>query len=265
MVKKMKILFWNLKGNKIEKYIINCLQENEIDIAIFAEFKGIDFEYLIDKLDNSYYHPIDFGGCEKITLIARRSISIEIKQEQDRYTIYKANCNGDDFILTGVHMPDRMSSDVYARIAKAGRIVNDIKNLEISSKCKKTIIIGDFNANPYDDEMLAMNSFNAVLFKDEILRAETKSVGGVSYRRFFNPILHFISEDTKLYGSFYYLNGSTSPIWHCLDQVLVSRSLADCVSNIEYLKEIKNISLLKRVKPNAEISDHLPLVVTLEE
>ena len=39
----MNILFWNLKNNNIAEYIVECLKENNIDIAIFSEHKGVDF------------------------------------------------------------------------------------------------------------------------------------------------------------------------------------------------------------------------------
>ncbi len=108
-----------------------------------------------------------------------------------------------------------------------------------------------------------MNSFNAVLFKEVIKKSETRVVDGISYRRFYNPTIDFISESTKNYGSFYYTGGSSTPVWHCIDQVLVSKNLVDNIIDFKYLKSIKKRSLLKAVKPNNEISDHLPLFVEI--
>lgn len=261
----MKILFWNLKKNSIEKYIADCIDEKDIDVALFSEYDRINFKKLEKLLHNQYKHVIGMGGCDKITLVARNIISVEIKREQDRYVLYTINSDNFRYIISGVHLQDRRSSDSQARIIKIGRIVNDIKNLETTSKCKKTIIIGDFNANPYDDELLGVSAFNAVLFKEEILRSETRKVDGEIYRRFFNPILHFISEETKMYGSFYYNQGSATPIWNCLDQMIVSKALANSVIDMQYLKMIKETSLISRVRPNAKISDHLPLYVELTE
>lgn len=262
---RFNLLFWNLKKNAIESYLSKCILENNIDLAIVSEFESIDFSHLSKKLKSDYCHIEGMGGCEKITLIAKNGISIIVKREQDRYVLYEVRKNMNTYILAGVHLQDRRNSDCQRRIAKIGRLVNDIKNLEESSKCKNTIIIGDFNANPYDTELLSMNAFNAVLFKDEILRSETNTVDGIQYRRFYNPILHFISEDTKMYGSYYYKQDNPTPIWHCLDQVLVSKNLANCIRSIRYLKTINNKSLVKKIKPDNEISDHLPLLVSITE
>ena len=43
----MNILFWNLK-NSIEKHIAAILQERDIDIALFAEYDGIDIKVVVD-------------------------------------------------------------------------------------------------------------------------------------------------------------------------------------------------------------------------
>lgn len=257
----MNVLFWNLKGNYIIEYLINCLTEYQIDIAIFSEFSGIDFSEI--EKNTNYVHIEGMGGCEKITMLVLNTISVDVKREQSRYTIYQINFNGNIYNLAGVHLQDRYSTDKEIRILTIGRIVNDISNLERSSKCNNTIIIGDFNANPFDDELLRVSSFNAVLFKSVIEKSETRTIAGVKYRRFYNPILHFISEDTKNYGSFYYIGDSNSPVWHCLDQVIVSKSLVNDVVGLRYLKSIQDTSLIKKVQPDKSISDHLPLFVKL--
>lgn len=262
---ELNILFWNLGKNSIENYLYQCIIENEVDLALVSEYGGISFDILMDKLGDDYVHIDGFGGCDKITLIAKAIYPTTVCREQDRCVLYRVEGQGSSYIIAGVHLQDRQNSDKLARISKIGRIVNDIGNLENSSKCKNTIIIGDFNANPYDDELLAAMAFHAVLFKDVILKSETRTLDGVSYRRFYNPILQYLSEDTKLYGSYYYSSGSSTPIWHCLDQVLVSKNLVNKVSGLKYLKSVKGRSLISKIRPNREISDHLPLYVNISE
>lgn len=261
----MNLLFWNLQKKPNEKHIANCLIENNIDIALFSEYQNNDFKKLCSKSLNAYKWEEGNGGCNKITLLCKVPINVTIKREQDRYVLYEINKTNFHFIICGTHLQSRTHSDPAKRINTIGRLVNDIKNLEDSIKCHTTIIIGDFNANPYDPELLQMDAFHAVLFKDVIKKSETRTVNGQSYRRFYNPIIHFLSEDTKMYGSFYYSNDSSTPVWHCLDQILVSKSLVESISNVKYLKNIKNINLINKVRPNAKISDHLPLFAEIKE
>lgn len=253
----MNLLFWNIMGHDLSPFIEKCIIENDIDIAIFSEPKGTNFSNLALKIN---YSLIDgMGGCEKILLLAKKNISIELKQEQNRYALYLVNTNNINYVLAGIHLHDRRNVDTATRIAYIGRLVNDIKNMERNNKCSNTIIIGDFNANPYDDELLQMNAFNAVLFKEIIRKSETRKIDKISYRRFYNPILNFISENTQNYGSFYLTNGASTPIWHCLDQILLSKSLIDKLDNMRYIKQIGSTSLIKTIQPDKTISDHLPL------
>ena len=259
----MNILFWNLKGNSISGYIKQCLVENSIDIALFSEYNGVDFAALEREMEFDYRYIEGMGGCDKIALFISSAVIATINREQSRYVLYTIQCNGSKYIVAGVHLQDRRSNDAAVRIETVGRLMNDIKNLEQSSKCRNTIVIGDFNANPYDDEMLQMNAFHAVLFKEVIRKSETRTVSGRAYRRLYNPIIHFISENNQNYGSFYYSNGSSTPVWHCLDQVLVGKALIDGIKNLQYLKSIGKVSLLKKIVPDKKISDHLPLFVQL--
>lgn len=261
----MNILFWNLQKHNLIKYIIRCLDENDIDIAVFAEHIKVDFRELELTLNKRYHFIEGMGGCEKIALLVKNGIDATVRREQTRYALYTLSFNSQEYVLAGVHLQDRRSADENQRIAVIARLKNDIKNLEESSKCKKTIIVGDLNANPFDRELLQMDAFHAVFYKDVIRKSESRRVDAVSYRRFYNPVLLSLSEEEKNYGSFYYSQGSVTPIWNCYDQILLSRALIDNVVEIKYLKTIGQQSLIANVAPKKEISDHLPLLAILNQ
>lgn len=150
----MNILFWNIKGNNLQKHIKQCLIENNVDVAFFAEYKGTDFLLLSKELNYSYHYVETIGGCDKVALLVSKSVNATIKREQSRYALYEIETNEKHYIIAGVHLQNRHSTDTAVRIETIGRLMNDTKNLEQSSKCNNTIVIGDFNANPYDDELL---------------------------------------------------------------------------------------------------------------
>ena len=84
----MRILFWNLKGNSNEGLLSKLLQENAVDIAIFAEYQGTSFNKVLEALDQEYVQYDGYGACEKITLVCKKAISTTVKREQNRYTLY---------------------------------------------------------------------------------------------------------------------------------------------------------------------------------
>lgn len=261
----LNILFWNLKRNAIESYIIDCIVENNVDISIFSEFDEIDFIKIEKNLGKMYARILGVQGDRKVTLIAKTTFQVISVQQQKRYNIYNIKTAVKDYILAAVHLEDRRNYEIADRTRTIRCLVADIERTEKLFKCNNTIVIGDFNANPYDEELLSKYAFNAVLFKTIISKSELTNPDSFKLKRFYNPILHYISEDTGMYGSFYYEKGHMTPYWHCLDQVLVRKSLVNSVNHMEYLKRINTKDLLVNAIPNRKISDHLPLLVNLQE
>lgn len=257
----MKILFWNLKNNSNEKWLSELIRENDVDIAIFAEYHNTSFDDVITKLDNNYIHHDGYGACEKVTLLCKKSIETTINREQSRYTLYSCIVNQHLYNIVGVHLPSPPTSDSNDRKNIIRDIVQDINEREKEAKNRMTIVIGDFNCNPFDDEIIQKDSFNAVLFKSLIVQQETIKYRDRVWRRFYNPIIHFLSEDTNTYGSLYYSSGSAPLYWNSYDQILVRKELIDCISSLQYIRKITGKGLIRDVKPITSISDHLPLLV----
>ena len=250
--------------NSLENYIANCIAENDIDIAVFSEFSGINFVNLEKNL-GKLYNQISIQKDGKVTLIAKTTFSVESVQEQERYNIYKVETAVKDYLLVTVHLEDGRNYKQDDRIETIKGLISTIEKTEELLKCNNTIVIGDFNANFYDKELLSKYAFNSVLFKSIIDKSELTNPRSLKKRRFYNPILHYISEDTNMYGSYYYDQDFMTPYWYCLDQVLVRKGLVNNIVHIEYLKKIETEDLLKKGIPNKGISDHLPLLVNLSE
>lgn len=63
-------------------------------------------------------------------------------------------------------------------------MVADIEQTEELLKCSNTVVIGDFNANPYDEELLSKYAFNAVLFKSIIDKNELTNPNSLKKKDF---------------------------------------------------------------------------------
>lgn len=258
----MNILFWNLNKNNNIAHIEKCLEENHVDIALFAEFDNNDFSKICVP---NYSHFEGYGGCYHITVVKKSDIYLDMLRESSRYTIMKLVKNDKPYILVGIHLEDKISGDKDTVLYNIGCIVRDIEDFENEIACENTIVIGDFNANPYEKELVSVYGFNAVLFKDIINREKIRKYNKRKYKRFYNPTINFIEESGKNYGSYYYNKGSYTPIWNCLDQAIVRADLVNKIEKYSYLKKIDKTPLIKTTKPNASISDHLPLLIKINE
>lgn len=261
---QMNILFWNLKKNSNAQWIKHIIIENNVDIAVFAEYENTDFEEVIRNLKNQFIRHDGKGGCNKITLLCSSNYHVTVKREQSRYTLYSVYSEVFSINLVGVHLPSNPYGDANRRRVVIRDLVNDINELENENNHRRTIVIGDMNCNPFDEEMIQIDSFNAVLFKQLILQKELVDFENKRYRRFFNPIIHYLNEDTQSYGTYYYSSGSALIYWNCFDQVLVRKELCDVIRRVDIIREINGKKLIKRIKPNDEISDHLPLLLNID-
>lgn len=260
----MNLLFWNLARNRNEKLLKEIINENAIDLSILAEYKSMDFSSIISGLNNEYRLHSGYGACDKIVLLARKDAEVFVRREQNRYTLYSCNIDGCTYIIAGIHLPANPRADAEQRKNVIRELVHDISELEVELKNSNTIVVGDFNANPFDDELIQKDTFNAVLFKELIQEKEYVKVNGNRYRRFYNPMINYISEDSTNYGSLYYSSGMNSLYWFCYDQVIVRKSLVNSIFDVQYCKAINNRSLLNKFVPNKKISDHLPLMIRFE-
>ena len=95
-----------------------------------------------------------------------------------------------------------------------------------------------------------------------------RKVDGIEKKILYNPMWKFFGDFETNPGTYFYNSSNDlNYYWNLFDQVLVSQELADLFNNekLEIIKEINKKSLIKRNKINNEISDHLPIVFSLEE
>lgn len=259
----MNLLFWNLYKKDNSKHVADILDENNIDIGIFSEYDSIDFSKLDLELNDIYSVHLGMGGCEKVFMIAKNEYSITVSRENTRYTLYICEVSNEKYIIAGIHLPPNPTSNAESRKNIIRDIVSDVTELEKLSKIMNTIVIGDFNASPFDSELVQKDAFNAVMYKELINKDEIITYEGKRYKRFYNPILNFISEENKTYGSYYYSGTIDSLYWFCYDQVIVRKPLVDAIKHVGYCKKIKDKNLMSTIRPNRTISDHLPLLVKM--
>lgn len=160
----MKLLFWNLNRNSIEEYVVDLIKENSIDIAVFTEYKSTDFSYIIENLNEEYERAFEVREDAKITLCHRKKYKVRVEEEKTNYTIYSIGTSTKKFIISGVHLPAKPWADEGSRNVITRKILTKIKDLESELNHDNTIVIGDFNANPFDEELIQKDAFNAVLF-----------------------------------------------------------------------------------------------------
>ena len=261
-------MFWNTHKNKnINSILCDLIIENHISIVVLAEYAA-DIADLIDLL-HSYgasMERVPTTGCERIHILGRIGLHIEPQLQTDRSSIQVVE---ESTILCCVHLISQIYSDnIDRREIDIEQIISDILNLEKELNTKNTIIVGDFNINPYDRSCVSARYFHGIPIYEEAARG-ARIIAGKEFHMFYNPMWNFLGDFNEPYGTYYYNSGNTiNPYWNIYDQVIIRPVLRKQFidNSLKILTETAKISLLDRNRhPDLNISDHLPITFEIEE
>lgn len=271
----MTIAFWNIYKKELSDLLVEFVNEQNIDILVLAEAQeDTILEFLIkQKKINSkkiFFH-IASG---KVSILSSYDISVFLKintnSNSPRWeaysitipTIIKLN-------LFCVHFHSKVNWSEDSLALECVILAKDIEAIEGNSGIDNSIIIGDFNMNPYESGLVAANGLHALPDLNHISKqTKGRMIDGVSYKYFYNPMWNFFGDNIVPYGTYYFREpGHVSQEWNIYDQVLYRPSLSKYIDkeNIKIVHKIGNddlINALNRPDKN-KYSDHLPVLIEL--
>lgn len=262
----MKFLFWNTQRNKdINGTICELIVEHGISFVVLAEYSA-DVNELLGLLAYHNVSMSEFGNCsERITILGQVQ-SIEPRTDTDHAIIRIINKKD---ILCCVHLNSKIFSghEEYREIL-IEQIINDIRNVEQELGTENTIVVGDFNLNPYDTSLINARYFHGLPVYTDAKR-KSRTVAGKECYMFYNPMWNFLGDFKQPYGTYYHGgNDAVNTFWNIYDQVIIRPALKERFVNesLKIITETETRFLLNnRGHPDKKISDHLPIVFEIKE
>ena len=265
----MKFLYWNLNKKVLEEVVVSMVHANDIDVIVLSEPEGIDRSNLLIKLNKSQMqlYGLNVSPIDDPLVISRLpSQSIENIGDRDHVSIKRiVPPLGKDMLLIAVHMPSKLYYDEDDQFAFSIRLMDDIAEIEGKLNHKRTVVVGDFNMNPFEKGMIAGDELHAVMDRT-VARKESRIIGSERKYFFYNPMWNLFGDIKEPVGTYYYDNSSRQKnyYWNIYDQVIVRPALIDYFDemSLEIIREAGGRSLVnKRGLPDkGKYSDHLPLV-----
>ena len=175
---------------------------------------------------------------------------------------------GRSILIVGVHLPSKRERRDVDHSALSTRLSRRIEEIEASIGHDRTVLIGDFNMNPFESGMSSADGFHGVMDR-RIAAKGSRTVDEVTRRFFYNPMWRIMGNNTVSALGTYYKNmgGYVNLYWHTFDQALLRPSLLDCFreEGLRLIDTVGRTSLLHRngLGLDETISDHLPLVLNL--
>jgi hypothetical protein len=273
-------LFWNFKCSWRNKEAIaaRLAVHHGVDILVLAE-SGADPELLLSELrrsDPAYQMP---SRQHYRFQIFTKFPGSQLKhfREHDRMSIRKLCLPGRREVLFGViHFYDRRNHDRDVQHSLSREVYSTLHEAENAAGHCRTVLVGDFNMNPFDKGMIDPNGGFGAMLNVTLASRHTSGAMGKS-RRFYNPMWTRLGQDPPAPPGTHYWKGGADPFnvfWHSLDQVLVrptliaSGSFRD--SDFRILTSIPGegaipVELVRSTGKHWEIqvSDHLPIIFKL--
>ena len=272
--KSLTFLFWNIDENHVTNRIVRIVRHYHVDIMILAECKIKESEILLklnEKKTEFFFNNSRIPG-HKIRIFSKFHDRYfhPVQESGNRLTIRKLILSANFVILVAaLHLISKEHFDEKSQYSEASKYCQEIINAEKNMGNKNTIMIGDFNINPFEYGMIAGDGFNSVMSR-KIAKRGKRKVQGKDYEYFYNPMWNFFGDlKDKPPGTYYYESSSHENYhWNIFDQVLVRPSIIELMdySSLEILDGDGIYSLLKDdgVPDRKNASDHLPILFSLK-
>lgn len=267
---KINFLYWNVANNNITSYIVEACVENNINILILTECKNIDVDYLLRKLndENLFFEIERIDKDSRVMLLHNTKGQINVIKESKYYLAFNIKDGNKRFLLFALHLPSRYKQEKDDLNMYASQIIREFEQLEEERNTENSIVVGDFNMNPFDSGMISSLSFNAVMCP-QIAKKRSRKVLQEERKFYYNPMWHLMGNAlNSSKGTFYYSTETKSYYWYTYDQVILRPDLIDKF-DLNKLKIIDVINKNRLISKNnipdrKRISDHLPIKFELK-
>lgn len=263
------ILFWNVNRKDICSLVCEAAIAVNADIIVLVE-NSLPTKQVLptlrSKVSTTFSIPAATPG--RFQVFSRNpDLDLQEVYGGDRISLRRLHHAGVDLLLGIVHLVDKMNWDANNQAAQVQLLAQEIHSQEDLRGHLRTVILGDFNMNPFDSAMNMAPGMNAMMSKNCVRRGERK-LQGKKYRYFYNPMWSLFGDNTPGPPGTFYHSVSSQGIfgWNMLDQVLIRPSAIRWFSRVEILTSAGSTSLCRTsMRPNKSIgSDHLPIVLTLK-
>ncbi len=264
-------LFWNLQQKELTTDLVTLCHQHSVDVLILAE-SSLDEGHLLTALNHQrrrtkfvapyqpskylrFFYKYPSTAINNIADVGR----VSIKRLQPPVGI--------EILLVALHLPSKRFMTEDDQLCHAIEVMQVIQKFEQQLGHTQTLVIGDFNMNPFEKGLVSATGFHAIMDR-QIARQQSRKVQGKPYPFFYNPFWGRLGDTSLGPAGTHYYNASSylNYFWHTFDQILLRPALLNYFSPDQplVLSKVGPRSLLDRQgKIKSSASDHLPVMITL--
>ena len=267
----LRFLFWNQRRQDLSDVVAEAASTLRPDIFVFCETGASSARTLAALRVVGKYHFTTGRIGKRFHVFTRfHNRYIQVRREAERYLIFEVALPARDrFLLMVLHGPSKSVGWTPTSLAmEISHYAGALRHAEAELKLSRSVIVGDFNMNPFEPGMVGAGAFNAVMDARQARKGKCV-VQRREYRYLYNPMWNLLGDRTPGPPASLFYNGNTHDelLWHMVDQVIVSPEMIDYldVASLRILDSIGGIVLTTpQGRPrSAKFSDHLPIYFEL--
>lgn len=268
----MRVLFWNLRSQPLEKVVARVAAEHHADIVILCEHGDRVAAHVAAMNKSGQVQPAQLvrpvlPKQSTLAAISRLAQGVVAPVIEARHCVIYAiaQSGGEELMLACVHLSSSLHQSERDLMILSQDAANLIRDQESQRGHRRTLVVGDFNMDPYHPGMVTSHAFHAVMDR-RLAMEESRMIQSREHFFFYNPMWSRLGDESPgPPGTYFYRQASPEcHFWHVWDQVLVRPALLSQFksSNLSVISQVGVSSLLDaRGRPNSKkFSDHLPIV-----
>ena len=270
------VLFWNLARNAATLPHLECLaKSHDVDVFLLAEAPK-DLNLGLTKLNalgaGLYQEPaFPRPKVRVLTRMASSDFKAVFTGDARDMTIWAARSTklpAGEVLLAVVHLPSKMGGNTSEnQLILAGHVSREIVEQENDRRHQNTIVVGDFNMNPFDAGMTHVTGFHGHMTR-ALAERRDRDHRGNRYRRFYNPMWGHFGDQTSGPAGTYYWDSSvpSNHYWSIFDQVLIRPAMIDYLTGLEILDhdKVHPLTRANKIPYKKHLSDHLPIIFKID-
>ena len=271
-IEMLRCLFWNLGRKDLAELIGQAAKTMRLDMLIFCEIGSPSKRTLQSLNQTDAYHFTTGRVGQRFHIFTRfPNRYVGVRREADRFLILDIDLPARDrFLMMVLHGPSKKAGWTSTALSlEFCHYASALRNAQSEHAVSRSVIVGDFNVNPFESGLVSASAFNAVMDARQA-RKGSRTVQKRNYGYFYNPMWNLLGDATPgPPASFFYDQSTQDELqWHMLDQVILSPEMIDSldIASVRILDKIGDVPLVTKTgRPRkARFSDHLPLYFELD-
>jgi len=239
---------WQKTRQNIPQYAADLASEHSLDLLFLIEC-AIPVTSLMTAFTSAQNH-FSIPSAERFKVVAwfdpRFMVRMQLPVPNDRVDIWHLTLPLQEEVLVAlVHGPDKRNYDVTDQELFLQQVVADLSYCEQRVEHTRSIVLGDFNASPFESPVASTAGMNAVSSR-RIAQGAPRRILNKSFAYFYNPMWNLFGDarGNGVPATYYYRKSYL--YWHMLDQVLIRPSLIERFdfTALQVVTELKNAQLI---------------------